>query len=322
MALVAAFDLESRQYDAVNAFANSPIDEPIYCKPPAGWTGSELILLLLLRALYGLKQSPALWYRHFSQTISRLGLEPVAGIDCLFSNDFMLFFFFVDDIVVLFDQRHTKQVDEFQAKLFNAYEMRYLGELEWFLGIRITRDRETRRLWLCQDSYIDKLTSKLNISTDKKCPGAPLPYEELMKSTSQATSQEIYSYQPRIGSINFAAVITRPDVAHAASKLSGYLTNPSQHHSECANRVLLYLTHTRDLSIEFNAQTINPRKIFLASSDASFANDLDTRQSSQGYVFMLFNGAIDWKASKQKMVTTSSTKAELLAISTIDKETI
>lgn len=322
MALVAAFDLESRQYDAVNAFANSPIDEPTYCKPPEGWTGSDMILLLLLRALYGLKQSPALWYRHFSETLAKLGLEPVSGIECLFTNDFMVLFFFVDDIVVLFDRRNTKYVDEFQTKLFNVYEMRFLGELEWFLGIRITRDRETRRLWLCQDSYIDKLTSKFSIPTEKKCPGAPLPTEELSKSTTQASPQEICAYQQRVGSINFAAVITRPDIAYSASKLLEYLTNPSQYHLECANRVLLYLAHTRNLSIEFDVQVLHPRKVFLASSDASFANNLDTRQSSQGYAFVLFNGAIDWKSSKQKTVTTSSTEAELLAISTTAKETI
>lgn len=322
MAIITAFDWETRQYDAVNAFANSEIDEPTYCKPPTGWTGSDLILLLLLRALYGLKQSPALWYRHLSQTLIDLGLEPVAGVQCLFSNDFMLLFFFVDDIVVLFDQQYTTQVDEFQTRLFNTYEMRYIGELEWFLGIRISRNRETRQLWLCQDSYIDKLTSKFNISIGRKNPAVPLPYEELAKSTTQATPQDIYAYQQRIGSINFAAVITRPDVAHAASKLSEYLTNPSPYHLECANQVLLYLAHTRDFSIEYNSQTINQQQIFLASSDASFANNPDTRQSSQGYAFMLYGGAIDWKASKQKTVTTSSTEAELLAISTASKEYI
>ena len=36
MALIAAYDLKTRQYDAVNAFANSSIDEAIYCKPPEG----------------------------------------------------------------------------------------------------------------------------------------------------------------------------------------------------------------------------------------------------------------------------------------------
>ena len=328
MAIVAAYDLETRQYDAVNAFANSEIEEPTYCIPPDGWTNSDLassdkILLLLLRALYGLKQSAALWYKNLSRTLIELGLEPVSGVDCLFINDYMLLFFFVDDIVVLFDRQHVKKVDEFQAKFFDAYHMRYLGELEWFLGIQISRDREARRLSLSQDSYIDKLTAKFNISTQTKCPGSPLPYEELAKSTDQATAQEIYAYQQRIGSINFAAVITRPDVAHAASKLSEYLTNPSKWHLECANQVLLYLAHTRNLSIEFDGQmTDSRRRVFLASSDASFANNLDTRQSSQGYAFMLFNGVIDWKASKQKTVTTSSTEAELLAMSTTAKETI
>lgn len=148
-------------------------------------------------------------------------------------------------------------------------------------------------MWLCQDSYIDKLTSKFRISIEKKFPGAFLPHEELTKSTSEATLQEIYAYQQRIGSINFAAVITRPDVAHSASKLSEYLTNPSKYHLECANQTLLYLAHTRDLAIEFDAHVINPQKVFLASSDVSFANDPDTRQSSQGYAFILFNGTID-----------------------------
>ena len=322
MALVAAFDLETRQYDAVNAFANSPIDEPTYCKLPEGWTGSDMILLLLLRALYGLKQSPALWYKHLSHTLIKLGLEPVAGVECLFSNDYLLLFFFVDDIVIIYDNQYLEQVNDFQTRLFNAYEMRFLGEVKWFLGIRIVRNRTTHRLWLSQDSYIDKLASKFHLSTEKRSPETPLPTEELSKSTSQATPQEILSYQQRVGSLNFAAVITRADIADSASKLSQYLTNPSKHHLECANRSLLYLIHTKDYAIEFDGQTNISQKVFLASSDASFANDPDTRHSYQGYAFSLFNGLIDWKASKQKTVTTSSTEAELLALSTAAKETI
>ena len=321
LAIVAAFDLETRQYDAVNAFANSPIDEPTYCLPPEGWTGPKSILLLLVKALYGLKQSPALWYRHLSQALVEMGLEPILGVDCLFSSQHMLLFFFVDDIVLIFDRQYTKEVDSFQAKFFHKYEMRHLGELEWFLGIRIVRDRPTRRLWLCQDSYISKLVSKFNVHTSIRAPGSPLPADTLTKNLDQATAQEIYLYQQRVGSINFAAVITRPDVAHAASKLSEFLTNPSKHHLDCADRTLRYLAYTKDLSIMFNGKG-DSRTIFLASSDASFADDPDTRHSSQGYAFRLFQGLVDWKASKQKTVTTSSTEAELLAISAAGKEVL
>ena len=321
MAVVAAFDLETRQYDAVNAFVNSPIDEPTYCRPPGGWTGTPGKLLLLQRALYGLKQSPALWYRHFSNTLIQLGLDPVLEVDCLFKNDYMMIFFFVDDIVVIYEKHHEAQVDSFQQRLFEVYEMRFLGPLQWFIGIHITRDRNTRRLWLCQDSYIDKITAKFNITSSRRVR-TPLPVEERRKSELQATPQQIYGYQQRVGSLNFAAVITRPDIAYAVSILSSFLVNPSSRHIDLANRVLQYLASTKHYAIEFNPQLAEPHTIFMASSDASYGDDPDTCRSTQGSAYTLFNGIIDWKASRQKTVTTSTTEAELLGVSAVAKDTL
>ncbi|EOD43298.1 putative reverse transcriptase rna-dependent dna [Neofusicoccum parvum UCRNP2] len=61
LAIICAFDLEMRQYDVVNAFPHAPLDEEVYCSPPKGMNIASGLVLLLLRALYGLKQSPALW---------------------------------------------------------------------------------------------------------------------------------------------------------------------------------------------------------------------------------------------------------------------
>ncbi|GME39549.1 Reverse transcriptase RNA-dependent DNA polymerase [Neofusicoccum parvum] len=60
LAIICAFDLEMRQYDVVNAFPHVPLDEEVYCSPPKGMNIALGLVLLLLRALYGLKQSPAL----------------------------------------------------------------------------------------------------------------------------------------------------------------------------------------------------------------------------------------------------------------------
>ena len=60
----------------------------------------------------------------------------------------------------------------------------------------------------------------------------------------------------------------------------------------------------------------------MISSDAFYADDLETRHSSQDYDFTLFNDLIDWKASKQKTVIISITETELLTLSYIDKELI
>jgi Reverse transcriptase (RNA-dependent DNA polymerase) len=59
ISITAAFDLEIRQYDAVNAFTNSILNEEIYCQALEGFECIDYCWLLL-RALYGLKQSPLL----------------------------------------------------------------------------------------------------------------------------------------------------------------------------------------------------------------------------------------------------------------------
>lgn len=247
------------------------------------------ILLKLLKALYGLKQPPALWYRHLSKTLIRLGLEAIPGIECCFVSDHMIVFFFVDDITVLYEERYTKEVDAFEKKLFETYEMRKIGELEWFLGIKIIRDRANRQLWLSQESYIEKIINKFNLTDQQRRYETPLPIETLFKHTGRATPQEIYAYQQRVGSINFPSVITRPDISNASSKLAEHLMNPSERHMELVNRVIVYLGNTKQLAIHFDGLSPkikeiflgnSPDEVFLGSSDASYGDDPHTRYSS------------------------------------------
>ena len=63
-------------------------------------------------------------------------------------------------------------------------------------------------------------------------------------------------------------------------------------------------------------------KAFKAYTNSSFADDQQDRKSTQGYLFTLFGGPIIWKSGKQIMVITSSTEAELLALSMAWKEAI
>ena len=58
----------------------------------------------------------------------------------------------------------------------------------------------------------------------------------------------------------------------------------------------------------------------MVASDASFADNTADRKSSQAYAMKLFNGLIGWRANKQDTVTTSTTEAELLALSQAAKE--
>ena len=141
MIIVVVFNLKTRQYDAINVFVNSEINKFIYCKSFDDWKKVNE-LLLLLKTFYDLKQSFALWYKYLINTLNELKLKQVSNIKCLFINDYMIFFFFVNDIAVLYYSQNIKQMNEFEQKLFNVYEMQNLSEIQWFLNIYITRNRE------------------------------------------------------------------------------------------------------------------------------------------------------------------------------------
>ena len=85
MAIAAAFDLEIRQYNTVNAFMNTRLVKLVYCYCPEGFNQNGYILKLLM-ALYGLKVSPLLWYKELTSTLAKFGLKPVLGTNCLYTN--------------------------------------------------------------------------------------------------------------------------------------------------------------------------------------------------------------------------------------------
>jgi hypothetical protein len=318
-AMIAAFDLDIWQCDAVNAFTNSLIDEIIYINCPDGFAIKGKCLLLR-RALYGLRRSPLLWHNDFSKELTKLGLKPVGGEPCLYYNDWLIVFFYVDDICAVCTKENQPKLLGFKDALMKKYEMKDLGELSWFLGIRVLRDRSQRKLWLCQDSYIEKIANTFHL-TDMRSVSTPMSTDELLPSPEEASKQDIYVYQRMIGSLLYATCITRPDAARALSKLSEFLRNPSPLHDAAARRVIAYLYQTRTLAIEYSGQNVGSQA-FTGASDAAFGDDLISRRSTEGYLFTLFGGAIDWHSTKQTSVTKSSTEAELTALSHAGTESI
>jgi hypothetical protein len=72
MAMTAYFDLETRQLDAVNAFVNCDLDEVVYMRPPPGFKKPGKVILLK-KALYGLRRSPLLWQKKLTEAFRALG---------------------------------------------------------------------------------------------------------------------------------------------------------------------------------------------------------------------------------------------------------
>lgn len=316
MAITTTFDLEIRQYDAVNAFVNASLPAPIYMTCPEGYKQPEKILKVT-KAVYGLKVSPLYWFQHLTATFEKLSLRSVPSVNCLYVNDWISIIFYVDDILAIYHKYNQNQMDDFEKELMKIYELRVMGEASNFLNVRIVRERNSKMLYLLQDDYIDSLRKKYSLQC-KKTPKSPLSCIILVPNQEKATKEQILGYQQKLGSLNYAACITRPDIAFSISKLSEFAQNPSSEHIKELDNCLLYVISTQFLALSFNGSI--KKNFFSGLADASYADDPLTRWSSNGFVFMLFGGAVHWKATKQRTVVTSSTHSELLAISFVAKE--
>ena len=60
IAIANYFDLELKQYDVPTAFLNAKINRRVYAETPEAFRYTKGEIMLVLRALYGLKESPAL----------------------------------------------------------------------------------------------------------------------------------------------------------------------------------------------------------------------------------------------------------------------
>ena len=312
MAIAARFDLELIQFDVVNAFVNADLNQEVYMRQPPGYRSSGMIVRLQ-KALYGLREAPLLWQKYFTDTLYRFGFRTIPHEPCCLIKDGLLIFFYVDDIVLAYEKKKELQAAEVSAYLKRSLNLTGGNCLQWFLGIEIIRDRKRKLIWLSQASYIDKI-SKLAEPTGT-APKTPMRNKELLPYEGRASYSSITQYQKKIGSILYAAVITRIDIAFTASRLARFSSNPSQEHHNEADRTIRYLAETRTLALQLGGGDT-----FEVASDASFADNTLDRTSSQAYVMKLFGGTIGWRANKQDTVTTSTTEAELLSLAQAAKE--
>ena len=336
MALVCAFGLICHQIDFKNAFINADMDEEVYTTCPPGY-GQSGKVWKLLKALYGLRKSPVLWFKELVSFLQSLGFEYCPDEPCILINKetHLILFLYVDDLLVIAQPECLQQINEFKTAVHNKYGIKDLGEATSFLNIRILRDIKAKKLWICQDGYVDKLCVKFGIDQSMRTATPLISSYRPQPFEGQATIQQISEMQEKVGSILYAAVVTRPDISFAASQLSQFAMNPSFEHLRYANRVLSYLQTTKYYAIEFSGSVDKATKVdgsaemetgddevLQLSSDASFADDPETRKSTQGHLMKLFGGAIMWQSLKQKTVTTSTTEAELLSLSHTARETI
>ena len=207
-----------------------------------------------------------------------------------------------------------------KIKLARKFSLEDLGPAQYFLGVRITRDRNSKRLWLTQDAYCRQILERFGM---ENCHLAEIPMAQgydvfMIPNTEQASRSEIKDYQSKIGSLLYLAVHTRPDISYSVSVFSRYLTNPSSNHIKGVDRVIRYIKGTINLGIMYDGNALD--STLYCFSDSDWGGNIATRRSTGGCVFFLAGGVVSASSKGQTNVALSSTEAEYHALTSSIQE--
>ena len=241
LALSCENDWKVEGMDVKTAFLNRALEETIYMEIPEGvaiptnkeaHTYQPPMACRLIKAIYGLKQSPRMWYGRIHTFFQVQNFTRSDYNHSLYINyqKQVIILLYVDDLVVA---APTKEVIHWiHQQLHHEFAMTDLEPLEHFLGLEIVRNRQLRTLHQCQSQYVQKILHfhGLDLCNHSQTPADP--HVRLVRSMaeSEATAPERRIYQSAVGLLMYAMLGSHPDIAYALSKVSQYSTNPDSCH--------------------------------------------------------------------------------------------
>jgi histone deacetylase 1/2 len=271
------------------------------------------IVVELQKALYGCVESSKLWYDLIVATLESIGfarnpVDPCVlnkmkdGVQCTVV-------IYVDDLMVT--SKDSQMIDEVMNTLktkFQGIEVHdgpvfsYLG-LSWDFSI-------PGEVKVTADGYTEELLRWADITGTAQSPAAYNLFDT--RDVDKLDPDKAEWFHSGVAKLLYLAKRTRPDILLPVSFLTTRVQCSNQDDLNKLLRVLRYLNGTRDLGVilrpDPNGNTLS------AFIDASYGVHEDGK-SHTGMMISFGAGPLLVKSSKQKIVTKSSTEAELIALS-------
>ena len=224
---------------------------------------------------------------------------------------------YVDDIIIACSIDDT--MVDLKRKIAEKFDVEDMGELHYFLGVKIEQNNDNGTIWIGQPTYVKDVLNKFNM---KDCNPISTPVDvnsKLVKSNLDEKQCDKEMYQSAVGSLLYISTRTRPDIAFAVGNLAKYCSQPSLSHWTGVKRVLRYLKGTVNLGLSYHSsETLS----LTGYSDADWAGELDSRKSTSGYVFMINNVPVSWRSKLQSCVALSTAEAEYMSLASAAQEAV
>jgi len=301
-ALAAMLKLNAFQDDIPTAFLKGNLKETIWMEQPKGYEvgNPEENKCLLQKTLYGLKQSPREWNEVLSNYLISNNFIQSKADPCIFiqrKNQEIIFVgIYVDDIITI---GKGKFVEEFRSKIQKYFGITEGGNLEWYLGISFSQQNDYSII-LDQTQYVKQKLEEFQEFIGKGGVSTPLPinYQKLLQiAENEEIDKSNFPYRNIVGSLMYAMLGTRPDLATAVSVASKYLDKPKPTHVKLVQHILKYLQVNQNYKLNFQ----NYGSVILTGfADAGYAND-DNYKSRSGFCFLLGNSLISWYSGNNRL---------------------
>lgn len=270
----------------------------------------------LIKSLYGFKQAPRCWNTKFCSVLNKFGFEKSKADQCVYIgiiNGFKCYLcLYVDDGLLLCKDKSILM--EIINDLQTNFDLKICTVLSNYVGMQI--EKSENYIFIHQTKYIDQLLKKFNMQdANPNCVPAD-PNVKLQKADD--APKENYPYREAVGSLIHAATVSRPDIMFAVSQVSRYLHSYDDSHWNAVKKILKYLKETKSYGLCYTSNCDSTDLI--GYSDADFANDVVTRCSITGYVFLKNGAVVTWSSQLQSTVALSTTEAEFMAAYAATKE--
>ncbi len=297
-------------FDAKNAFLNGTLKEELYMEQPEGFIipKQEDLVCRLNKSIYGLKEASRTWNKAVNSCMLAFGLNQSTSDPCVFylpsSEPYIVATFWVDD--GLLASNELKSLANLTRHIRNYFQIT-TKPLERFVGLHINRDRKNRELVVYNPRYTAELLERFEMTScnHKSVPADPhtcLTKDMSPSSQQQKEKKAAVPYREAVGSLQYAAITFRPDIAYELNQTTRFIENPGPAHWNAIKQILAYLKGTANLGIVFKGgiEELN------AFSDADFGKCIDSRRSISGSLLRL-NGPVTWGSKRQSCVATSTT---------------
>ncbi|MBW0514370.1 hypothetical protein O181_054085 [Austropuccinia psidii MF-1] len=313
LSLVVNFAYVPYQFDIETAFLHGEMDALVYVKQVKGYEvkGKESWVWRLRKSLYGTKQAPRMWKSKLTDILNKLDFSSARSDESLFinSSQSMLLHIHVDNGFVI--SRSEKDILVFLERLNSFLKLKFKKKPTQHLGYNLKWAKNT--LEIDQTDLINKILRQFEMQ-DSNAVKTPSNGNFLNELDSRDTNEvvDVTSFQQAIGSLNYLAHHSRPDVLFTVNQLSRYSTKPNRCHWSALKHLLRYLKGTRNKRLIYSRNL--GKEQLTGWADANYANIKEDRKSISGYVILAYGNPVCWLSKKQSVIAQSTTEAEYISM--------